>query len=346
MDRLIYAESGAGPEDVDWDDFRVFLEIVRSGSFNRAAVTLKMTQSTVSRRLARLGDALGVRLFDRDRRGPRLTTEGQRIYNEACAAQVALTRAASEAPGARRGAEGDCKLLMGEGVATYWISRFLTPFFTRHPNIELKVFGTNDRTADKCELFDLNLHYSEPTESEPVAVRLGTLHFVPFASRNYLRLHGAPQNLEDLARHRLLDLSIYMPEMGSWASWSRGEAATHAVVFTNLTGVVAEGIRHGAGIALLPTYAMLVDDRFVPLEIGIRCAVPIYVSYQRDASKKWPVRTTLEFLRNCVFDRKNMPWFRESYHTPEMDWHKRLAVSVEGAAAPPDGDNLPANAAA
>ena len=85
------------PGEVDWDDFRVFVEVVKIGSFNRAAGHLNMTQPTVSRRLARLEEVIGCKLFDRDRRGPRLTPEGQRIYTEARAAQSALIRAATTA---------------------------------------------------------------------------------------------------------------------------------------------------------------------------------------------------------------------------------------------------------
>ncbi|HEY1961194.1 MAG TPA: LysR family transcriptional regulator [Rhizomicrobium sp.] len=335
MNELPYTDMDEGPEGVDWDDFRVFLEVVRAGSFNRAAAKLNMTQPTVSRRLLRLEENIGVRLFDRDRRGPRLTADGQRIHNDACAAQAALMRATNQVAGIGRRVEGDCKIFMGEGVATYWMSRFLAPFFTRYPNVELKVFGANDPTADKRELFDLHVHYYEPTETEPIAVRLATLHFIPFASREYLRIHGMPQTIEALSRHRLLDLAVYLSDMGSWASWSRGDANAHALLFTNLTGCLAESVRCGAGIALLPTYAVLVDDSFVPIEIGVRFTAPMYVSYQRDAVKKWPVRTALDFMRACVFDKKNMPWFREAYVAPQMDWSKRLAMFVDRAAAPP-----------
>ena len=348
MNELPYTELGeqTGPDGVDWDDFRVFLEVVRCGSFNRAGAKLKMTQPTVSRRLGRLEQSIGVRLFDRDRRGPRLTYEGQRIYNDACTAQAALLRAANQVSAAARRVDGDCKIFMGEGVATYWMSRFLSPFFTRHPNIELKLFGANDPTADKRELFDLHVHYYEPSESEPIAIRLGTMHFIPFASREYLRIHGTPHSIEALSGHRLLDLAVYLSDMGSWASWSRDDAGTHAMLFTNLSGCLAEAVRHGAGIALLPTYAVLVDDSFVPLEVGVRFTAPIYVSYQRDSVKKWPVRTALDFLRTNVFDKKNMPWFREAYVAPEVDWSKRLANFIDRAAAAPAADKPQSSAAA
>jgi DNA-binding transcriptional LysR family regulator len=332
MNELPYTtteEDGSVPDETDWDNFRVFLEVVRAGSFNRAAVKLKTTQPTVSRRLNKLERSIGVRLFDRDRRGPRLTIEGQRIYNEASLAQAALMRAASQIAAAGRRVEGDCKVYMGEGVASYWMSRFLGAFFTQHPNIELKLFGANDPTVDRRELFDLHVHYYEPSEAEPIAIRLGTMHFLPFASREYLRVHGTPDDIPSLSRHRLLDLAVYLSDMGSWASWARDDSGTQALLFTNLSGCLAESVRHGAGIALLPTYAVLVDDAFVPLEVGVRFTAPIYVSYQRDAVKKWPVRTTLDFLRTHVFDKKNMPWFRESYVAPEPSWSSQLPMLVE-----------------
>ena len=333
MTELTYAEivEPTVADGVDWDDFRVFLEVVRHGSFNRAAVKLKMTQPTVSRRLLRLENAIGVRLFDRDRRGPRLTYEGQRIYNDAIAAQVALMRAANQASNAANRVDGDCKLHMGDGIASYWMSRFLAPFFTRYPNIELKLFGAHETSADRREIFDLQVHYYAPAETDPIATRVATMHFVPFGSRDYLRRHGTPRGVEDLGRHRLLDLAVYLADMGSWASWSREEAATRTVLFTNLSACLAEAVRHGAGIALLPTYAALVDDAFVPLDIGVRFQAPIYISHQRDATRKWPVRATLDYLRTNVFDRNAMPWFRDNLVFPAPEWRATLDTFIQQA---------------
>lgn len=343
MTELPYMDIGEQiiPDGVDWDDFRVFLEVVRAGSFNRAASKLKMTQPTVSRRLMRLETAIGVRLFDRDRRGPRLTYEGQRIFNDANAAQAALSRAATQATNAATRVQGDCKLFMGDGIASYWMTRFLTPFFTRYPNIELKLFGAYETAADKRELFDLHVHYHEPAELDPVAIRLGTMHFIPFASRDYLRIHGVPRDADDLGRHRLLDLAVYLADIGSWANWAREDANKHTALFTNLSACLGEAVRCGAGVALLPTYAPLVDDNFVPIEIGVRFQAPIFVSYQREAAKKWPVRATIDYLRNNVFDKKNMPWFRDSYAAPEPDWGRKFASLVKIAAEPDDSEGAP-----
>ncbi|MGH6873021.1 MAG: LysR family transcriptional regulator [Rhizomicrobium sp.] len=326
------------PDGVDWDDFRVFLEVVRSGSFNRAANKLKMTQPTVSRRLQRLEKAIGVRLFDRDRRGPRLTHDGQRIFNDANAAQLALSRAATLVTGPASRVAGECTLHMGDGLATYWMTRFLAPYYARYPNIELKMFGAYETAADKRELFDLQVHYFEPQEPDPVAVRLGTMHFLPFASRDYLRAHGVPKTIDDLRSHRLLDLAAYFADMGAWAAWSREDTEQRTALFTNLSACLAEAVRFGAGIALLPTYAPLVDENMVALDIAVRFQAPIFVSYKREAAKKWPVRATLEFLRNQVFDKKTMPWFRDPPAMPDEGWREIFDRAIGRAAQPDDSD--------
>ena len=66
----------------DWDDFRLLLSVVQLGSFSRAAAALGIQQPTVSRRIERLEETLGVRLLDRTSRGAALTPEGQRVVVE------------------------------------------------------------------------------------------------------------------------------------------------------------------------------------------------------------------------------------------------------------------------
>src|SRR6201995_5068206 len=78
------------PKGLSWDDFRIFLAVVQTGSVNRAATQLGLSQPTASRRLSRLEERLGARLFDRDRTGPRLTHHGRRILNDVSAAGYSL----------------------------------------------------------------------------------------------------------------------------------------------------------------------------------------------------------------------------------------------------------------
>lgn len=322
--------SSAQPEPLDWDDFRIFVEVTRQGSFNKAAVRLNMTQPTVSRRLARLEKAVGVRLFDRDRRGPRLTYEGQRVYDEAMAAQASLQRATSQPPALWSGESGECKLLMSEALATFWMSRFVTGFCIQHPHVDLMLYGTNKPTLDKRELSDLHVHYYDTADDGRGSVRLATLHYMPFASRSYVERYGRPREAASLEHHRLIDQAADFSGVSNWAQWLIKDRA-RACFFTNLSGSLAEAVRSGAGIALMPTYAAALDPEFVPLDIGMSYPAPVSMSPRSDATGRSAVSAVYNYLRDVVFQPEEMPWFAADFVSPEADWPERLRALLDSA---------------
>lgn len=327
------------PETIDWDDFRIFLAIVKAGSLNRAAELLGIVQPTVSRRLARLEKTLGIRLFERSTSGPRLTFEGRRVLNSVSMAQLSLAQAARSAQATGPKIEGECKVVMGDGLAAYWMPLFLSRFFERYPNVELKNFVAQESLAGKNEIFDIHVHYYEPAEVDPVAMRIATLHFIPFASQAYLRKHGTPRSMEDLRDHRLLDLSLYLIDKGSWSAWWANRGAPNTSLLTNQSTPLAEAVKRDAGIALLPTYVTLIDECFVPLDLGMRFQLPVFLSYQRDALVRWPVRAVLDFLRATVFDRRLMPWFADQYESPSRRWKdlfQDILSRADDPARPPE----------
>jgi len=333
---------GTPPGLIDWDDFRIFLGIVEAGSLNRAANLLDIVQPTVSRRLDRLEKALGVKLFERTTAGPRLTFEGRRVLNSVSMAQLSLAQATRTALTVGPKIEGECKIVMGDGLASYWMPLFLNAFFERYPNVELKNFVAQEALSGKNEIFDIHVHYYEPAEIDPIALRIATLHFIPFASQDYLRRRGTPRSIEDLRDHRLLDLSLYLIDKGSWSAWWANRAAPNTSLLTNQSTPLAESVRRGAGVALLPTYCGLVDDCFVPLDVGMRFQLPVFLSYQREALARWPVRATLDFLRTVVFDRRLMPWFADRYEAPSRRWKQLFAeIITQTTASPPTKGGAP-----
>ena len=307
---------------LNWDDFRVFLAVVEIGSIHRAAEAVGLSQPTTSRRLKRLEEVLGVRLFDRDRAGSRLTHEGKRVYNEISSARFAMVRAARATQHPNRNIEGDCKIVIGDGLATYWLPYFVDRFFELHPNIELKLFVSLDTGAGKNEIFDIQLHYFEPVEANPISIRLGSLHFIPFASRGYLEKYGRPSTVQDLSKHRLLGHTAYLVDKGTWAAWANDAPAQMSSFLTNQSGPLVACVKQGAGIALLPTYLAVTDDVLVPIDLGTHFPLPVFMSYQRGTAMKWPVRTVLTYLKDTVINRKTMPWFSDAFEAPGKNWEQ------------------------
>ncbi|HEX9160010.1 MAG TPA: LysR family transcriptional regulator [Rhizomicrobium sp.] len=318
----------------DWDDFRLLLSVVQLGSFSRAAAALGLQQPTVSRRIERLEERLGVRLMDRTSRGAVLTPEGQRVVADLNVARDALFKAVQGAQSAEPRLD-DVKLLTTDGIAAYWLVRFLPYLFEAHPDLELRVFTTTDFEAEQRGHFDLSIHYTQPTNPNLITTRLGTLHFIPYGSEAYFAKHGRPESAADLARHRLLDYILYIIDKGTWMTRLPAVlGGGRTQFFSNSSAALAESVRAGAGIALLPTYGSLFEKGLEPLELGIRFETPFWVCYKQEAGARRSVRIAVAFLKH-VFNRRTMPWFGDYYVSPHDFPHLTPAQIMEGFSSSP-----------
>ncbi|MGN6148757.1 MAG: LysR family transcriptional regulator [Rhizomicrobium sp.] len=311
-----------------WDDFRYFLAVAKTSSIKKAAAELKTTQSAVSKKIERLERALNVRLFERGPAGAKITYQGQRILDHVMSAEAALSRAQDGAHDAASRIAGSCSMRMSDGVANYWITDFLPGFFARYPDIELKMMLEPDEHAERKELYDIRLHYTPPVDTEQIAKNLCTIHFIPFASRQYLEEFGTPRSVEDLAQHRLIDQAQYLISKGTWAALFSDDAVKYTSLFTNQSSFLARSVLAGVGIALMPTYMVIKDSEFVPLDVGMRIPLKLYASYRREQAQKSAVRTTLGFLRERVFDLKQMPWFGDDFLAPDLNWRQMHREAV------------------
>ncbi len=299
----------------DWDDFRLLLSVAELGSISRAAGALGLTQPTVSRRLDRFESSIGVRVIDRLPSGAVLTAEGQRIVEQLNIAYGAIERALSTARKPRTLSD-DVKLLMTDGMATYWLPRFMPYLLERHDNLEFRIYTTSEGGASQRGHFDLSIHYIQPTDPNLVIARLGTLHFLPYASPGYLARCGTPRSHEELSRHCLLDSILYLIDKGSWMTRLPAVLSeARARLFTNSSAALVENVRQGAGIALLPSYLSAFEDGIVPLDIDLRFETPFWLCYAPESAGKRGVRTAIEFLKH-IFNRRAMPWFADDYVPP------------------------------
>jgi DNA-binding transcriptional LysR family regulator len=243
-----------------------------------------------------------------------LTPEGRRIFDELTIAHAALERAIDEAPRARKHI---VKLLVSDGVAAYWLTHFLPAFYRHCPELELRVFTSNDSVSERRSHYDLSLQFLTPSDPDVIVSRLGMLHFVPYAAPSYLSEHGRPSSLGDLSRHRLLDFMMYLADNGSWATRLPdriGQDRTQ--LFTNSSAVLAESVRNGAGIALLPTYGSIFERGIVPLDVGLQLETPFWLCCGREAGDRQSVQLVSRFLRH-IFDRNVMPWFADQFVPPD-----------------------------
>jgi DNA-binding transcriptional LysR family regulator len=128
---------------MDWDDVRLLLVLLDSGTLHDAGKRLGVDRSTVSRRLALLERHLGARLFVRTRDGLQPTAAAIRIrpFAETMAAQTAGLEQAAQS--ADRAATGLVRLATTEAIATLLVERGLLSLREQQPGLALELLGGN-----------------------------------------------------------------------------------------------------------------------------------------------------------------------------------------------------------
>jgi DNA-binding transcriptional LysR family regulator len=158
--------------DLRWDDLRLFLVAYRTGSLTRAAQAMDLNQSTTSRRLDALEATLDTRLFERTRLGLVPTEAAHRMRAAAERAEEAAHDALRAIDGGERHAEGEVRLALSDGMATFGIAPFVERLRARHPGLVLSLVVSNALADLTRREADLAVRFVRPTRGDLVGKRV------------------------------------------------------------------------------------------------------------------------------------------------------------------------------
>ncbi|MDJ0945111.1 MAG: LysR family transcriptional regulator [Kiloniellales bacterium] len=302
----------------NWDDYRVFLEVAKAGSFSSAAKRLHSTQPTISRRIENLEQRLGVRLFNRLPSGIVPTPEGETVLETAQHVWESLVETQRIAIGSDQRLEGLVRVSLTDGLASFWLSPRIGRLHEAYPGLSVE-FRCSMEPADILNLeSDLSICFRRPRAQDLIAVRLGTLHAVPWASTGYLDRFGAPSTPDELCHHRLLYHEFYRyskPDCDAWLALL--DKAPQGRYLTNSSTSLLSAAQNSVGIALLPTYFCEFADGILPLDLGLRTRSSIWLAYHPDIRRCARIRAVTEWIKG-LFDHDAWPWFRNDFHPPKV----------------------------
>src|SRR5712664_3676272 len=209
------------------NDMAVFVEVVKARSFRRAAETIGMPNSTISRRISGLEKAIGLRLLHRTTRRIELTEAGQ-LYFERCKRIVDEARLAHEQLGEMLAQpSGVLRVSAPVDFATTFLAPQMAEFSRRYPGISFEFDLTPRRVDLVAEPFDVAIRMGELPDSNLIARQLARLPRYLYASPRYLDLSGEPSQPSDLARHECLRMRT--AEAGVWTLHGAAEMVEIAV---------------------------------------------------------------------------------------------------------------------
>jgi DNA-binding transcriptional LysR family regulator len=188
----------------DWDAARVFLEVVRCGSFRSAAERLDLSINGVRRRIDDFERQIGTTLFTRDVHGTRLTDEGLLVVSAVERMEAASFDLLRASDSVTNTLSGEVRVAVTEGLGTFWLVPRLVEFQQSFPNILVDLHCAM-RSADVSRYeADVAIHLSRPVAPDVKLVRLGRMHLMFFASQKYIETYGAPRTVDELGKHRVV----------------------------------------------------------------------------------------------------------------------------------------------
>jgi DNA-binding transcriptional LysR family regulator len=239
----------------DLNEIAIFARVVREESFTKAARALGLPKSTVSERVSRLEERLGVRLLERTTRHVRPTPAGAAYYERAARVVAEIEEANAAITDIHHSPKGLLRvgspLLFGHA----FLGDFVAEFLVRHPEVEVELI-VGDRRFDVVEEgLDLAIHVLGPIEASWVARKLGSADKLCVASPTYLARHGAPTIPKDLLDHSCIVSTS--DRRANWIFSKEGRSESISIqgrYSVNSVQLALTAALRGAGIAVLPAF--------------------------------------------------------------------------------------------
>lgn len=290
---------------VDLTDLRVFLTIMRTGSFKGAAIQLGLTPSAVSHAMRRLEERLAVKLLNRSSRAVSATDVGRELAQriEEGFGKIGDALAELDAPGSGR--YGELRLNVFSDAAHLLIGPALPEFARQCPQVRLTVV-VEDRPIDiVAEGYDAGIRYGHYVPEDMIAVPLsGVQRWVVAGAPAYLDAHGAIAHPDDLSRHTCLQLLLGDNSSYKWElKRGRGKYRLRVpgAITINDTATSIMAAKAGMGLAYLLEQRIAVELaegslRVVLPEYAAR-GEPFHMYYSSRRHKHPALRTLMNIIR-------------------------------------------------
>ncbi len=279
---------------MDYNDLALFTRVVERGSFTAAAQAVGLPKSSVTRSIARLERALGVRLIQRTTRQRGVTDAGRELYERVRGAVAAIEEASEAIREQGHEPRGVVRVSALPDIDLMGVPELLAQLHGKLPSIHVELSLTGRIIDLVADGFDLAIRAGRLDDSSLIAKKVGHTHTALYAAKSYLKKRGKPKALADLKNH---DCVLFRGKNGHarWAFEDAGEVEIDGVLGTDDFGFLARSLEAGMGIGPLPMFManrlelerVLPDHTMAggPVHVVMPSAsyVPVRVTAVRDA---------------------------------------------------------------
>jgi DNA-binding transcriptional LysR family regulator len=267
---------------LDWDDLKTFLAIARVGTLSGAARTLKVSQTTMGRRLDHLHVRAGATLLERTPTGFRLTETGAAVLGDVERMEEAALALERTVSGQDCRLTGLVRVTTVDALAAHVLTPGLALLQIKHPGIVLEVITDNRSLSLARREADIAVRVGRFEAHETVVRKVGEMAFAVYATPTYLDAHGAPAWSTGATGHRIVrvqDDLLDTPDSSWFAERARN---AEPVLLANSREVQVRGAAAGLGIGHLPCYLADREAGLVRLETGAPLVRELWMGVHRD----------------------------------------------------------------
>jgi DNA-binding transcriptional LysR family regulator len=242
---------------MDLNRLAVFSRVVEEGSLTKAAQALHLPKSSVSRNITLLEEELGMRLLHRSSRKVTVTEVGAAYHAQVAQALASIDDATASLAEQQTTPKGTVRITASFDAGSDHLIPIIARFVAKYPSISVDV-ALSGRHVDLAEEgVDLGLRAGVVRDQSLVARKVAEIRFAMYASREYVRKHGAPTTLDEL---RARECVIFKGANGrvTWTLSSDRRTETVEVqgpISVDDMGASRSAVLAGAGIGFLPPIA-------------------------------------------------------------------------------------------
>ncbi|CAB3960425.1 MULTISPECIES: LysR family transcriptional regulator [Burkholderia] len=297
-----------------------FVHAADGGSFAAAGRMLGITSAAVSKNVAGLEQALGVRLMNRTTRTLKLTDEGSVFLREARVALDALDAAVDSIVAQRLGPQGRVRISTSAAFGREHLQPVLPGLLARYPGLSVEA-DFDDRIVDVVrDGYDIVIRGGNIHDSALVSRPVFRMNTVLVASPAYLARHGIPRAPDELGTHRLIARRFLGGAVATWSFRMRGgsivavDPGETALLTFSAPEAVLQAARDGLGIAQVGVHLAWAHLRAGSLKVLLhRHHLPgtyeMAMQYPHRALKASRVQATVDYLLDAFAAN-------ESLHVP------------------------------
>ncbi|WP_321907491.1 MULTISPECIES: LysR family transcriptional regulator [unclassified Paraburkholderia] len=295
---------------------KVFRQVVEAGSFVAAAERMDMSAAMASKHVMHLEQQLGARLLNRTTRRVAPTEAGREYYERVALALTELDEAGQAVGAASVVPQGRLRVSSLTAFGLRHVMGAVADYAAGFPQVTVDI-TLSDRVVELIdEGFDVAIRAAPSglKSSSLIARPLATAHIVLCASPEYLRRHGVPKTVADLARHNFVQYAgASAQELAPFAEGAGGvKPKPGGNLIVNHLEALRVVVLQGGGLSMLGTEVVgddIAEGRLVPLLVDALPPreLPIYAVYASRRHLSAKVRSFVDFLAARFSERELWP---------------------------------------